>query len=151
MDLKEQYEKLLRYCYMKTNDRFLAEDIVQETYLKFWQSHQYEDTGKELAYLYTIARNMCIDEYRKQKTLNIDDYEDLQAGESVGQENVINQVAIEKALASIPEDLREIVTLRYISEVSAADIAKIVGMSRFAVNRRIKHGLAQLRELLEKS
>ena len=50
MDLKEQYEKLLRYCYMKTNDRFLAEDIVQETYLKFWQSHQYEDTGKELAY-----------------------------------------------------------------------------------------------------
>ena len=106
---------------------------------------------QELAYLYTIARNMCVDEYRKQKTLNIDDYQDLQAGESVGQENVINQVAIENAFASIPEDLREIVTLRYISEVSAADIAKIVGMSRFAVNRRIKHGLSQLREFFETS
>ena len=33
MDLKEQYDKLLKYCYMKTKDRFLAEDIVQETYL----------------------------------------------------------------------------------------------------------------------
>lgn len=35
MDLKEQYEKLLRYCCMKTKDRDLAEDIVQETFLKF--------------------------------------------------------------------------------------------------------------------
>ncbi len=55
MDLKEQYDRLLRYCYMKTKDRSLAEDIVQETFLKFWQSHSYENTGKEMAYLYTIA------------------------------------------------------------------------------------------------
>ncbi len=66
MDLKEQYDKLLKYCYMKTKDRFLAEDIVQETYLKFWQSRSYEDTGKEMAYLYTIARNLCMDEFRKE-------------------------------------------------------------------------------------
>lgn len=59
MDLKLQYEKLLRYCYHKTKSKDLAEDIVQETFLKFWQSHSYEDTGKELAYLYTIARNLC--------------------------------------------------------------------------------------------
>lgn len=49
MNLKEQYEKLLRYCYMKTNDRLLAEDIVQEAYLRFWKGHHYEDTGKEMA------------------------------------------------------------------------------------------------------
>lgn len=54
MDLKEQYEKLLRYCYMLTKDINLAEDIVQETYLKFWQSHTYKDTNKELAYLLRV-------------------------------------------------------------------------------------------------
>ena len=58
MDLKEQYEKLLRYCYMKTNDRFLAEDIVQETYLKFWQSHQYEDTGAGI-FVYDSQEHVC--------------------------------------------------------------------------------------------
>ena len=52
MDLKEQYEKLLKYCYMKMKDRNLAEDIVQETFLRFWQSKSYRDTGKEMAYLY---------------------------------------------------------------------------------------------------
>ena len=62
MDLKEQYEKLLKYCYMKMKDRNLAEDIVQETFLRFWQSKSYRDTGKEMAYLYTIARNLCMDE-----------------------------------------------------------------------------------------
>lgn len=35
MDLERQYEKLLRYCYMKTKNKELAEDIVQDTYLKF--------------------------------------------------------------------------------------------------------------------
>ena len=66
MRVLNSYEKLLRYCYMKTNDRLLAEDIVQEAYLRFWQNHHYKDTGKEMAYLYTIARNLCVDEFRKQ-------------------------------------------------------------------------------------
>ena len=64
MDLTEQYEKLLRYCYMKTNDRLLAEDIVQEAYLRFWQSHSYEDTGKEMAckreYLWMCGYYFCV-------------------------------------------------------------------------------------------
>ena len=35
---------------------YFAEDIVQETFLKLWQGRSYQDTGKELAYLYVIAR-----------------------------------------------------------------------------------------------
>lgn len=149
MDLKEQYEKLLRYCYMKTNDRILAEDIVQEAYLRFWQSHQYKDTGKEMAYLYTIARNLCVDEFRKQKHLNIEDFSDSIACERSEPEMAINRLTIEKALESLPEELREIVTLRYISEISTADIGKIMDMSRFAVQRRLKTGLAILKKELE--
>ena len=72
MDLKVQYDRLLRYCYMKTKDKYIAEDIVQEIFLRFWQSHSYEDTGKEMAYLYTIARNLCMDEFRREKPLDID-------------------------------------------------------------------------------
>ena len=64
MDLQEQYSRLLRYCFMRTKDRYLAEVITQETFLRFWQSHSYRDTGREMAYLYTIARNLCIRECR---------------------------------------------------------------------------------------
>lgn len=149
MDLKEQYDKLLRYCYMKTKDSFLAEDIVQETFLKFWQAHSYEDIGKEMAYLYTIARNMCMDEFRRKKPDNIDDFPELMACSDKGPENVIESVAIEEALEGLSDELREIVVMRYNSEMSAADIGKVLGMSRFSVNRRLKEGLSILKKELE--
>ncbi|MBR2593402.1 MAG: RNA polymerase sigma factor [Firmicutes bacterium] len=149
MDLKEQYDRLLRYCYMKTKDPYLAEDIVQETFLKFWQSRSYKDTGKEMAYLYTIARNLCIDGFRKPKTENIDDYASSAVYVMSEQEKAVTQLALEEALNKLPDDLREIVTLRYVSGISVADIGRIVGMSRFSVYRRLKESLRILKKYLE--
>lgn len=149
MDLQEQYEKLLRYCYMKTKDRCIAEDIVQETFLRFWQNHTYKDTGKELAYLYTIARNLCMDEFRKTKSEDIDSFPELAADGKYEPEKSLDTIVIEKALEQLPEELREIIILRYTNDISVSDIGKIMNMSRFAVHRRLKEGLGLLKEMLE--
>ena len=146
MDLKEQYDKLLRYCFAKTKDRYLAEDIVQETFLKFWQSKNYEDTGKELAYLYTIARNLCIDEFRKP--VSIDIYE----CEIAGIDNIENHLdcsQLDEALGILDDELREIIILRYANEIRVSDISKILGISRFSVNRRLKEALSTLKSIME--
>lgn len=148
MDLKEQYDKLLRYCYMKTKDRFTAEDIVQETFLRFWQSKKYEDTGKEMAYLYTIARNQCNDEFRRCKSDNIDDYPNLKDRSDKEPERMLEGMTIEAALDKLPDDLREMVVLRYISDMSVVDIGKVIGISRFSVNRRLKEGLKLLKKYM---
>ena len=58
---------------MKTRDKYIAEDITQETFLKFLNNHSYEEMGKQMAYLYTIARNLCIDYYRKIPECELDD------------------------------------------------------------------------------
>ncbi len=71
MDLEEQYDKLYRYCYSKVHQRELAEDITQEAFLRFLESRYYVNNGKSLQYLYTTARNLCIDEYRKKKAVPI--------------------------------------------------------------------------------
>lgn len=148
MDLEEQYEKLLGYCYMLTKDRMLSEDIVQETYLKFWQSHTYQDTNKELAYLYAIARNLCMDEFRRPESADIDECPELAADPQYEPEEMLEPMAIEDALNKLPRDLKELIVLRYRNEMNVTDIAKIVGMSRFAVHRRLKEGLAILRREL---
>lgn len=148
MDLETQYEKLLRYCYMKTRDRSLAEDIVQETYLKFFQSYTYKDIGKELPYLYTVARNLCIDEFRKKSFEDISDYPNLRANIDTEPESKILQMELEEALDLLPSDLREIVLLRYMNELPVSVIAEILNMSRFSVHRRIKEGLRILRHIL---
>jgi len=148
MDLKEQYEKLLRYCLMLTKDRNLAEDVVQETYLRFWTNHSYQDTGRELAYLYTIARNLCMDEWRRPKMEDIEDYSEKIGDGNYEPEKRIDQIALEEALSRLPEDLREVIVLRYTNEISVTDIAKIMGISRFSVHRLIKKGLDLLRKEL---
>lgn len=149
MDLKEQYNRLLRYCCMKTRDRYLAEDIVQETFLRFWQSRTYKETGKQLAYLYTIARNLCMDEFRKPVAEDISEYEDRISDMKTGTERTAENLDLQQALENLPEELCEILVLRYTSGLSAEDIGKMMGMSRFAVNRRAKAGLALLQKNLK--
>ena len=66
MDYEAQYDKIYRYCYFKLQNQAVAEDVTQETFLRFLESSTYKERGRELNYLYTIARNLCIDESRKR-------------------------------------------------------------------------------------
>ena len=65
MNLEEYYNNIYRYCYLHTQNRHTAEDLTQETFLKFLETSNYQDRGKPLAFLYTIARNLCIDHIRQ--------------------------------------------------------------------------------------
>lgn len=148
MDIEEQYDKLLRYCYMKTMNRELAEDIVQETFTRFFVQDTYRNSGKQLAYLYTIARNLCIDTYQKPSTESIESIHELAAEKKYEPENRIDAIVLEKELEKLPEELREIIILRYTNEVPVVEIARIMNLSRFAVHRRLKEGLAILKQNL---
>ena len=154
MDIEQQYDKLLRYCYMKLRDRTLAEDITQETFIRFFESKDYHSIGKEMAYLYTIARNLCIDYFRKQKEELIEDLpakiqEMPDSSDKV--ESIVDQLSIEQALDSLTADEREAVVLRFSGELSVEDIAKTMGISRFAVRRRISSALEKLRKEMERN
>ena len=154
MDIEQQYDKLLRYCYMKLRDRTLAEDVTQETFIRFFESKDYHSIGKEMAYLYTIARNLCIDYFRKQKEELIEDLpakiqEMPDSSDKV--ESIVDQLSIEQALDSLTADEREAVVLRFSGELSVEDIAKTMGISRFAVRRRISSALEKLRKEMERN
>ena len=153
MDIEQQYDKLLRYCYMKLRDRTLAEDITQETFIRFFESKDYHSIGKEMAYLYTIARNLCIDSFRKQKDELIEDLpakiqEMPESRDKV--ESIVDRVSIEQALDHLTDDEREAVVLRFSGELSVEDIAKSMDISRFAVRRRISSALEKLRKEMER-
>ena len=63
MDLEIQYDRIYRYCYFRLHNAQIAEDITQETFLRFFNKDLSLDSSRELPYLYTIARNLCIEEY----------------------------------------------------------------------------------------
>lgn len=146
MDAEKLYDKLYRYCYMKIRHPQTAEDLTQETFLRFLRTHRYEDCEKNAAYLYTIARNLCTDYYRSRKTEPLERAEEI-PGED-GSEACVIRLALEQALERLPEEERELLFLRYTSEVSVGEAANILGISRFAVYRRERHALEQLRKQL---
>lgn len=142
-DLKDQYEKIFRYCFFKVHDRSAAEDLTQETFLRFLESSNYKDMNKKLRYLYTIAGNLCADHFRKKTsdelTENIpddNDYEDC----------ILTNVALGNAIKALPQDDRELVVLRYINDVPVGVLAEIYGISRFKMGRRIKRILDELKK-----
>lgn len=145
MDYEAQYDKIYRYCYFKLNNAAVAEDITQETFLRFLESSTYQESGKGLNYLYTIAKNLCIDEYRRRVTEELP--EDLP--EEGVEERMIESLSMRLALARLTPMERELVLLRFVNEVPVKVICELQECSRFALNRKLKQVLKKLRGYLE--
>ena len=144
MDLEEQYDKIYRYCYFKTHSRETAEDITQETFLKLLESKEYRDRGRALQYLYTIARNLCTDEYRRIKTCPLDE----ESQGSYSDNEMLRRSYLRAALEKMDESDRELLLLRYVNEVPVNVIARLYGISRFALHRRLSKAVKDLKDRL---
>lgn len=149
MDLEEQYDKIYRYCYFKVHNKELAEDITQEAFLRFLGSENYSEGGKSLRYLYTIARNLCIDEYRRYRPEALDENVSEEIQVKGHEDEVISKLVIKEALNKLPREDRELVLLRYVNEVPVGTICNIFGMSRFALYRRLNKVLDIMKQSLE--
>lgn len=139
MDYDQLYDKLYRYCYFKLRHRELAEDITQEAFLRLLEHGQ-----SSTAYLYTIARNLCIDAYRSPKMAQLE--EQMPSG---GEEEMLSSLSVKIALSRLEEDERELVLLRYVNELKIQQIAQMLGISRFALRRRLQQAMKKLKENLK--
>lgn len=146
-DVDEQYDKIYRYCYLKVKHKETAEDITQETFLRYLEHPQYSNIDRTLQLLYTIAGNLCTDEFRKHKT---DELTDTEASSENIEENVLSDLELKNALTKLSEDDRELILLKYINEVPVNVMAKLYNISRFALNRRINRILSTLHEYMGK-
>ncbi|MBR6968893.1 MAG: sigma-70 family RNA polymerase sigma factor [Ruminococcus sp.] len=146
-DIDEQYDKIYRYCYIRVHHKETAEDLTQETFLRYLQHPRYSSIDKTLQLLYTIAGNLCTDEFRKKKAIELDETE---ASPERLEDDVLDSFELKKALDSLSQEDREIILLRYVNEVPVNVIAKLHNISRFALNRRITRILGTLRTHLGK-
>lgn len=144
LELKDQYDKIYKYCYFKVQNPTIAEDLTQETFLKFFSQSSYISRGKPLAYLYTIAKNLCIDTYMKPEMLPID--EDILSENTL--EDFETSFSIKQAISTLPADLQEVVFLRFVNDLSMMEISSITGFSRFSIYRKINSALNKLKLIL---
>lgn len=138
--IEEQYDKIYRYCYFKLHHRQRAEDITQETFLRFLETGSYQERGRGLPYLYTVARNLCIDEYRKKSFTELP--EELESDSS--EQKWVDNLNLSIALEELELQERELIFLRVVNEVPMADLARLYEVSRFTLHREMKKILARL-------
>lgn len=144
-DLDIVYNKIYRYCFYKMRNSTIAEDITQEAFLKYFAQNKNLKRGEDMAYLYTIAKNLCIDRFRKKR-------EDALTGD-YPQENFCDhsdtKIAVRDALEKIGEPYKELLLLRYLGDLSANETAEIMEISRFKVYRLEKAALAEMKKYLK--
>lgn len=132
LDIEQQYEKIYRYCYFRVRHVQRAEDITQETFLRFFSS-SYRDAGRPLAYLYTIARNLCVDAFRERETIPLDE----NIAEKGFENRVVDNLALAEAMQMLTEEEQELLLLRYVNELSFGVLCEMYHESRFALYRRL--------------
>ena len=135
-------DMLYRLCVLMLKNESDAEDVVQETIIKYYQkSPTFADREHEKAWLIRVATNKCRDllRFRVRHPQIDDDYLEKITYDS-------SDSGIIEALASLPEKFRLVLTLHYIEDYRVEDIAKIIDRTSSAVKMRLQKG----RKLLEK-
>lgn len=146
-----QYQTaLLRLCYMQLQDQSLAEDAVQETFLKAYRSLEtFRGACSEKTWLTRIALNTCRDMRRSSWFRRIDRHitpEDLPEASDDFQEA---DEEITLALIKLPCRCREIVLLRYYQQMSVEEVAETLGVSASTVSTQLNRARKKLRVWLE--
>lgn len=157
---------LTSYLGRMTGEREAALDFAQEIFLKVYCSlGSYRPAYKFSTWLFKIASNHLIDHWRKKKIATVsidqpvDDNDDSllpqvpDPGPSVVRKLELAEIRrrIERALATIPEALRELFVLRHVNEFSYEEIADIKSLPVGTVKNRVFQAKELLRERMERS
>lgn len=123
------YPEILRYCLWHAPNRSMAEDAVQETFLKAVRYFdRYIHKGKFKAFLYQIAANTCIDMSRR-KSLSDISIEDLSRESSyheTGFDETESDLALRQYIELLPEEQREVVILHFSQDLTIRETAEIL-------------------------
>jgi RNA polymerase sigma-70 factor (ECF subfamily) len=169
------FERLLRrhrgplftFLVRMLGDREKAEDLAQETFLRIVKgAAAWEQRARFQTWLYTIARNLCVDQSRRDKFRKTDSLDKdgkdgsdgvppmvetvptQTAGPDRGAENARLRPLLQQALLSLPAEQREVFILREQAGVPFKEIAAMVGVNENTVKSRMRYALEGLRRAL---
>ena len=144
-------EKIYKFLYFRTLHQELSEDITSQVFLQAMSkiSSFNEHKGTFQAWLYQIARNLLIDEYRKRKPTDaIEHHFDI--ADNTNLESETNQTftneALLQLLQTLPEEQQELISMRLWDELSYADIAAITGKTEGSLKMQFSRIIKKLQE-----
>ena len=161
--VKRSKSKVYTSIYLIVKDRYIAEDLMQETYIKaidVIKSGRYNEEGKFLPWVVRIGHNLAIDFFRKDKrypTIVLEDGSKLFNSFEFAEESSEDiQMKADKIsnlrelIKKLPDEQREVLVMRHYEELSFQEIADQTGVSINTALGRMRYALINLRKMLEK-
>jgi RNA polymerase sigma-70 factor (ECF subfamily) len=153
---REFSPRIRAYLIKMTRDVQASEDLMQETMLAIWRkAGQYDPArGPASAWIYTIARNIWIDAWRRQKRPTIDPDDPALAQEPEPDaprliETKQSRDAVRRAMERLPPEQVDIIRLSFFEEASHSTIAARLGLPIGTVKSRIRLAFGRLRAALD--
>jgi RNA polymerase sigma factor (sigma-70 family) len=153
--------KIYTSIYLLLKDKYLAEDIFQDVFVKVIDAltaGRYNEEGKFLPWVMRIAHNMCIDHFRKIKSGpsiktsdNFDIFEVLNFSENTTEDKISRREKVDKIrtlIDKLPEEQRETLILRHYAELSFKEIAALTNCSINTALGRMRYGLLGIRKMI---
>jgi RNA polymerase sigma-70 factor (ECF subfamily) len=150
----EHATALWGYCVRLTgNDRVRAEDVLQETLLRAWRHFSVldESQGSVRAWLFTVARNIVIDEWRSRRTRGDVTVADVPEPADPGDhtDQLLMSWVVADALTKLSSEHRAVLLECYYRGLSVADAARHLGVPEGTIKSRTHYALRALRLALE--
>ena len=163
--ISRHQSKIYGYIYSKIADRDLTEDIFQETFFKVIHTLKskkyYNEEGKFLSWVLRIASNLIVDKFRNDKKAYFQrDTDELlifsritDNSPNIEKELIKNQVDIDlkNIIEKLPHDQKEVIMMRYYSDMSFKEIADFTGVSVNTTLGRMRYAITNLRKVIEKN
>jgi RNA polymerase sigma-70 factor (ECF subfamily) len=154
-------DKIYTTIYLLVRDKYLAEDIFQDSFIRIidtLKTGKYTDEGKFLPWAMRIAHNLCVDHFRKVKrtpTIKTSDDHDIfdainfsEAGADQRMMQNQSYEKVRKMLELLPEDQREVIIMRHYADLSFKEISTLTNCSINTALGRMRYGLINLRKMV---
>ncbi len=154
-------DKIYTSIYLLVKDKYLAEDIFQDVFIRVidtLKGGRYTDEGKFLPWAMRIAHNMCVDHFRKVKRSpsiktsdDRDIFEVLNFSEAGADQRMMqgqSHERVRRMIDMLPEDQREVIIMRHYADLSFKEIADLTKCSINTALGRMRYGLINLRRMM---
>lgn len=150
------YERIRKFIISHIRDEWIADDLVQETFIKV-DKHllTVKDTSSLSSWIYKIAYNLCMDYLRHHQTVLFKKSEEI-TSQMTGIEIGINMEqhqmgsCVRGKIDMLPDTLRSVLLLFDLEEFSHNEISQILGISRENAKTRLHRARKMLKQILEK-
>jgi len=151
--------KIFSYFYYSTwHNRELSDDLTSDTFLKWFEKFDsYNDEFKFSTWIFTIARNILIDDYKKKNIdISLDETSEITHTEFLKIEEdfsakidlSLNMVIVKEKLLLLNISMREIIIMKYLWDYSTKEISDITWKNEANIRKIISRGLKKLKTLL---